>query len=113
MIDALRIIAAHSPHAGAQAVQCINAIKAKSPIVQQRYNRVVEMAFDDQQADFTPDERRLIAGYLNLDDETETESRTLTARFRVTPSEMREIQLRASDQGKDVSEFLRALVWPE
>lgn len=110
MIDALRIIAAKSPYAGEQAMQCIRAIQAKSPIVQQRYNRVVELAFGDQQADFTPEERRLIADYVKADD---AESKSEVIRFRCTPTEKEQIKTMADNANKDVSDFLRSLVWPE
>lgn len=113
MIDALRIIAAKSPYAGEQAVQCIRAIQAKSPIVQQRYNRVVELAFGDNMADFTQEDRSLIASYIDTDADTGAESRTQTVRFRATPSEEREIQMMADAAGKDKSEFIRSLIWPE
>jgi DNA replication initiation complex subunit (GINS family) len=112
MIEALRIIAAKSPYAGAQAMQCIRAVQVKSPVVRERYNRVVEMAFGDSQAEFTPEERQLIASYVDADT-GKTESRTDMMRFRVTPSEKREIEALAAATGKDISEYLRALVWPE
>lgn len=115
MIDALRIIAAKSPYAGEQALQCLRAIQAKSPIVQQRYNRVVELAFGDNMADFEPSERRLIASYIHIDGDNEErgESRTQTVRFRVTPSEETEIKQLAEAANKDVSEYIRSLIWPE
>ena len=110
MIDALRIIAAKSPAAGEQAMQCIRAIQAKSPIVQRRYNRVAELAFGDNMADFEPAERRLIASYIEAD---EVENKSLVIRFRVTPSEKAAIEQMATDGDMDVSEFLRSLIWPD
>ncbi len=110
MIDALRIIAAKSPYAGGQALQCIRAIQAKSPIIQQRYNRVVELAFGDNMADFTPEERQLIADYVEADD---VESKSEVIRFRCTPTEKEQIKTMADEAGMDISEYLRSLVWPE
>ena len=110
MIDALRIIAAKSPYAGAQAMQCIKAVQVKSPIVKERYNRVVGLAFSDPQADFTPGERQLIADYINADG---AESRSETIRFRVSPSERADLKTMADDADMDISEYVRSLIWPE
>lgn len=109
MIDALRIIAAKSPYAGAQAMQCIKAIQAKSPIVTERYNRVVELAFSDPQADFSPEERQLIADHIGGGDG----NRSVTVRFRVTQAERADLETLAADAEMDVSEYIRSLIWPE
>lgn len=109
MIDALRIIAARSPHAGAQATQCIKAIQAKSPIVNERYNRVAEMAFGDPQADFTQEERRLIAGFIGSSDD----KRSGTVRFRVTEAEQASLEDKAAAANMNVSDYIRSLIWPE
>lgn len=113
MIDALRIIAAKSPDAAPQAMQCIRAIEAKSPVVQHRYNNVVELAFGDNMAEFKPSERLLISSYVDADADTGAESRTQTVRFRASPSEEREIRILAAAAGKDISEYIRSLIWPE
>lgn len=110
MIEALRIIAANSPLAGREAMACMRAIQAKSPMVQQRYNHVVESAFGDPNAEFTAEERRLIADSVEVDGH---ESRSETIRFRVTPNERAELKAMAVDAGLDMSDYLRSLVWPE
>jgi hypothetical protein len=111
MIDALRIIAARSPYAGEQAMQCIKAVQVKSPVVKDRYNRVVGLAFGDPQAEFTPQERQLIASYI---DGGESESKTQVVHWRVTPSEYADLKQLTEDGGHNtVSDYLRSLVWPE
>lgn len=110
MIDALRIIVAKSPYAGEQAMQCIRAAQVKSPVVKDRYNRVVQLAFGDSQAQFTPDERELIASYI----EGGTGSnRSMTVRFRVTTEENEDLIARAEADDVGVSEYIRSLIWPE
>lgn len=111
MIDALRIIAAKSSYAGEQAMQCIRAIQAKSPVVKDRYNRVVGLAFGDPQAEFTPEERQLIASYI---DGGETENKSQVVHWRVTPTEYADLrELTESAGHKNISEYLRSLVWPD
>lgn len=110
MIEALRIIAAKSPYAGSQAMQCIKAVQVKSPIVNERYNRVVELAFSDPQADFTAEERQLIADYIGGNGDG---NRSVTVRFRVTAAERADLETLASGAGVDVSGYIRSLIWPE
>lgn len=109
MIEALRIIAARSPHAGAQAMQCIKAIQVNSPVVKERYNRVVEMAFGDPRAEFTQDERLMITGFINGGEP----HKTATIRFRVSPAEQEDIQRMAGAANLTVSDYIRSLIWPE
>lgn len=113
MIEALRIIAAKSPYAGAQAMQCIKAIQVKSPIVTERYNRVVELAFSDPQAEFTPEERQLIAVHIADHIADGDGNRSVTVRFRVTAAERADLETLASGAGVHVSEYIRSLIWPE
>lgn len=110
MIDALRIIVAKSPYAAQEAMKCIQSIKAKSPMVHNRYNRAVEMAFSDHQANFSPDERELIASFI----EGGTGSnRSMTVRFRVTTEENEDLIARAAADDVGVSEYIRSLLWPD
>ena len=107
MIDALRIIIAKSPQAAAQAVQCIAAIKARSPMLQHRYNRVAETAFSDPQAEpFTPEERLIVAEHIN-DEGGEGSAKLLDVRVRVNNAEKAEVQRLAADAGMTVSDFIR------
>jgi hypothetical protein len=109
MIEALRIIIAASPAAGSEALACIRAIQAKSPVVQQRYNRVVEAAFSDPNAEFSPEERQLIAAYV---DGGESDNRTRNINIRVSPSEYEDLQAILKDGGyKNISEYIRSLIW--
>ena len=109
MIDALRIIAAKSSYAGAQAMQCIRAIQVGSPVVTERYNRVVELAFSDLQADFTQEERQMIVGFINGGEP----HKTATIRFRVSPAEQEDVQRLADAANMNVSDYIRSLIWPE
>lgn len=111
MIDALRIIAAKSPYAGSEAMTCMQAIQAKSPMVQQRYNRVVGLAFGDPNAEFTAEERRLIASYIDGGD---SENKSQVVHWRVTPTEYADLKQLTEDAGfNSMSDYMRSLVWPE
>lgn len=104
MEEALRIIVAKSPGAGSQAMQCLRALGVKSPIVQERYNRVVEIAFSDPQAEFTPADRALIAEYVGGQ---KSANKDTDLRVRVTADEKAEVQEMAKEVGLTVSDFIR------
>jgi len=109
MIDALRLMIARSPQASGQAIDCIKAIKAKSPVLQHRYNRAAEAAFADPNAEFAPDERELIASY--IDDEGGDGPKLLDVRIRVDQAEKAAIQQMATDAGMTVTEFIRSKIF--
>lgn len=68
MKDALQIIISRSAAAADEAMDCLKAIRAKSPMVVRRYENAVGLALSDPQASFTADERALIASYLAGDE---------------------------------------------
>ena len=65
-INALRLIAAKSPNAMREAIKTIQAIDLNSPVAQRRYNHTVQIAFNDPQAEFSADERAMIADGLDI-----------------------------------------------
>lgn len=69
MNDALQLIIARSPEAASWAMDCMRAIRAKSPMTAMRYMNAVNVALNDPQAKFTADERELLASYLSADGE--------------------------------------------
>lgn len=81
MKDALQLIAAKSPAASQDAMDTLRAIRVKSPMVQTRYERTVEAAFRDPDAEFSEDERALIASYLSLPGGSEPPTRMRTVRL--------------------------------
>lgn len=109
MIDALRLIAAKSPYAGEEAMKCIRAMQASSPVLQHRYNRVVEIAFGDPNADFTPAERQQIASHIEADNKGA--AKTAVVQFRVTTDERDDLRTMAEDAEMDVSEYIRSRIW--
>lgn len=104
MEEALKIIVSKSPAAGSQAMQCLRALAVKSPIVQERFNRVVEIALGDPQAEFTPADRALIAEFVGG---ASDDVRSLDVRIRVNRQEKSTIQEMADDAGMTVSDFIR------
>lgn len=104
MDEALRIIISKSADAATEAIQCIRAIQVKSPMVQQRYNRTVEIAFADPKASFAPEERSLIAEYLGG---IEADSRGYMLRIRLTENERAELERMADEAQMSMSEYVR------
>lgn len=104
MSDALRMIITGSPAAARDAMDCLRAIAVRSPMVQQRYNNAVHVALGDPQAEFTAEQRAMIAEHLQIDD---AETREVVS-VRLTPSERAEIAHAADAAGQTVSEYMRA-----
>lgn len=77
MKNALKLIVARSPQAGEEALSCLKAILANSPMIQVRYENVVALAFRDPQAAFTPDERATIASHLLSTDNDAIQPRSI------------------------------------
>lgn len=104
MEQALKLIISKSPDAMREAIKTLQAIKAKSPIVQQRYNRVVEIALSDPQAEFSADERAILADSLAG---IEEEGRSFMLRVRLTERERAELQQEADAENMSMSEYVR------
>lgn len=104
MEQALKLIIVKSPDAMREAMKTLQAIRAKSPIVQQRYNRVVDMALNDSQAEFTAEERAVLAAPLTGN---EDEGRAFMLRVRLTEAERAELQEEANAANKNMSEYVR------
>lgn len=77
MQNALKLIASRSASAMSEALDCIKAIRAKSPIIQRRYEHVAEIALGDASANWTQAERELIVSHLATSDEAGTKSRAV------------------------------------
>lgn len=104
MEEALRIIVAKSPMAGGLAMQTLQALRVKSPVLQDRYNRTVQTALSDSQAEFTPDERALLAEFIGGDSST---VKLFDVRIRVSAEEKAAVQEMAQAVGLTVSDFIR------
>lgn len=102
--EALQIIIAASPAATGEAFACIRAIRANSPMVAHRFNRVAELALGDPEATFTPEQRASIAALVNVPD---MEARTEWFRMRVTEAEVTAIREAADTEGLSMSEWAR------
>lgn len=105
MIDALRIIVAKSPNAASQAMTTIAALGNNSPMAQQRYNMVVQIALNDPSANFTDAERAVLAENLDI---TGNSQRTFMLRVRLTETERAELQKLADESGQTMSDYARA-----
>lgn len=104
MENTLRVIIAASPAAAGEAMACIRAIRANSPVVGIRFARVVETALTDPEARFTPEQRAEIAELLDI---PAIENRDVTFRIRLTVAERDAIQAAADNEGLSMSEWAR------
>jgi hypothetical protein len=106
MEDALKLIIAKSPQAASQAMKTIQAVHAKSPMLQHRYNAAVDAALNDSQAEFTPDERQLLARFVAAGERI----RETRLQVRVTITEKLYLRQMASEQNLTLSDFIRQKV---
>ncbi len=65
MEEALRLIIAKSPGAARMAMDTMRALSVNSPVVQSRYNITVQEALADPQAEFTTEDRELLAEHVS------------------------------------------------
>jgi hypothetical protein len=107
-LEALRVIIAGSPSAFREAGKTIQALHANSPVIQQRLNFVGGMALNDPQAEFTADERGLIAAAMGL---VEEDSEVTTISFKLTKAERAEVERLAQAGGfKDLTSYIRSSI---
>ena len=104
IIDALKIIIAHSPRASEQAIRTIAAVRNNSPVIQIRYANVLIMALADPEADFTQAEREILASAI---EPSETTTRNIALHVRLTPGEQAELEQAAETAGQSLSEYVR------
>lgn len=104
MEQALKIIIAKSPAAAQQAIACLRGIQAKSPILDVRYAHTVSIALGDPAAEFTQDERRIIAEALSAG---ASETRDYTLRIRMTEAERADLARQAEEADLSMSEYVR------
>jgi hypothetical protein len=109
MSDALRTIIAGSPAAASDAMDCLRAIAVKSPAVQQRYNHTMRVALGDPQAEFTAEQRALLAQFAAAEDNV----RLSALQVRLSPSERQEVEDAARTAGLSLSEYIRARLFSE
>jgi hypothetical protein len=81
MKDALKIIISKSPVAADDALDCLKAIRAKSPMVGRRYEHTAQLALTDPQAEWTPADRALIASYIAGDDDSDSATKMRSIRL--------------------------------
>ena len=106
--EALRVIIAASPAGAGEAMVCIQAMRSKSPIIGVRFNRAVELAFSDPEAQFTTEQRAAIAQMVDIPNAED--NRSITFRMRLTEAERDAIQAQASADGLTMSEWAAAII---
>jgi hypothetical protein len=109
MLDALKLIAGRSTDAMREALKAIQAVNAGSPVVQQRYNQVAEIALNDASAEFTAEEKLAIIEHI---DQVGSVGREFVLHVRLTDSERDELQLAADAAGTNMSGYARRMLFP-
>ena len=74
------------------------------PCAQVRYNIAAQAALSDPQAEFTSEERRLIASFIEGEPESRMSDRL---QIRISPTERAQLQSAAEAAGTNVSEYVR------
>ena len=105
MSDALRTIIAASPAAAGDAMDCLRAIAVKSPAVQARYDNTVRVALGDPAAQFTAEQRALLAQFAGGG---EPETRSIMHAVRLSPDERQRLEDAANAAGQTLSEYIRS-----
>ncbi len=108
IVQALQIIIARSPNASEEALRTISAVQNNSPVAQNRYLFVLQRALADQDANFTPEERQMLAEAI---DPGAIEGRDYTLHIRITASERAELERAAERTGMSMSEFARSRIF--
>jgi len=101
--DAKRLIALSS-----EGLRILGAGVSR-PCYAGRYNMAARLALEDTTTQYTADERRLIASFIEGGDEEGT--RGFMLRVRLTESERSELAERAEEAGTNMSEYVRRLVF--
>jgi hypothetical protein len=104
--DAKRLMAAKSP----SAAEALGTGVFKN-CSQARVNNAASIALADHDADFTPDERKLIASF--IESEGDDEPRSFMLRVRLTETEQERLQEMAATQHMDMSEYTRWKLFEE
>lgn len=106
-IEALRIILikTNNENVRRQAIACMQAIKNDSPVIQTRYNQVVQIAMYSD-TDWTPEEKELIFGELDIEDNRK--SKVLIV--RLSEAEHATVIAKASEEGMTISDYVRSKI---
>ena len=108
-IETLKLIITKSPSCAAEAGKAISAINLKSPAADLRCNRVALDALGDNGANWTNEERSAISELLSTSEEPGT--REYTLRIRLTEWEHADLEDRASNNRKTLSEYVREIIF--
>lgn len=112
MEEALYIIIEKSPEAASMAMQTLAAIRAKSPIVAQRFERTVQEALRDPYAEFSEDDRRaMVKALAGAADPSPGGPRSQTIRFRATEAEYEDLVSLSEAAGVSISDYIRSRLW--
>jgi hypothetical protein len=106
MEEALRLIIAKcNPHTAEEAIRTMAALRNNSPVLQIRYLNVLQRALSDDTANWTPEERLILAEAVEVPEGSATKDFTL--RLRITTQEHAHLQNLADEAGLSVSEYVR------
>lgn len=105
-IDALKLIIARSPRAAGDAITAIAAARNNSPVLDVRYLRVMQLALNDPDAEFSAAERAQLAEGVPNPGGT----RSYTLHVRMSDDERARLTALAEADGIGLSEYVRRKV---
>ncbi len=105
--EAARILMAHS----LEAARLLARPRPDSPIFQQIYNRVAADVLSDPQQALTPQERALVAQFVDMQPDPET--RSFMLHVRLTEEQRAALQDMADRAGLGMSEYVRSRLFDE
>jgi hypothetical protein len=86
-------------------MDCLRAIAVRSPAVQARYDNTVRVAMGDPAAQFTAEQRALLAEFVGSDG---PDTRSIVQPVRLSPAERHELEDAAQAAGMSLSEYIRS-----
>jgi hypothetical protein len=104
-LDTLRLIAARSRPALQDALAAIKAQQAGTPMAARRASKAAEIALEDPDAVWSPEERTALASLLG--GEAPHEIRDTYVRFRASKAEKRQVVEAAKAAGLTQSDYVR------
>jgi len=107
-IDALKLIIARSPRAAGDAITAIAAARNNSPVLDVRYLRVMQLALNDPDAEFSAAERAQLAE--GVPNPGGSEARSYTLHVRMSDDERARLTALAEADGIGLSEYVRRKV---
>lgn len=111
MQEALRIMIAKSQRAASLALHAMRVARVQPSSAGRYYTQALQAALTDPDAEYTPEEREVMADA--IPDDASDGTRSFTLRIRLTESERADLQRLADDAGQTMSEYTRRRIFAD